>query len=301
MNTNERLLKAYKNAKIEYIDNDSKFVFYSDSHRGSDSLADEFTKNKNILLHALDYYYESGFHLVEVGDGDELMEHSNFKHIRLAHDDVFNSLKRYHEKGRFTLLYGNHNIFLKHKDYLKRNYYYYIDEYHVEKRSLFKGIKVHEALILKYKNSKQEILVVHGHQGDLVNDQLWFISYLLLRYFWRFMHVIGFRNPSSPAKNYFKRHRIEKNFMKWIAKYKKMLICGHTHRPRFSRPGSLPYFNTGSCVRAKGITVIEIIDGMIMLIEWSIKSDQEGILRVERNIIRGPEFIEDYNLSSINS
>lgn len=294
MKTNQRLTEAYNNSKIEYINNDSKYVFFSDSHRGSDSIADEFSKNKNIFLHALNYYYDKNFHLVEVGDGDELMEHNNFKHIRLAHNDVFCSIKRFHDKKNFTLIYGNHNIFLKNENYLKKNYYYYLDEYDMEEKALFVDIKAHEALVLKFENSSQEILVVHGHQGDLVNDQLWFFSYILLRYFWRFMHVVGFKNPSSPAKNHFKRHRIEKNFLKWIDKFKKMLICGHTHRPRFSRPGELPYFNIGSCIRANSITLIEIADGMINLVEWSIKSDKDGLLKVKRNIVRGPEFIEDY-------
>ncbi|HHT98294.1 MAG TPA: serine/threonine protein phosphatase [Clostridiales bacterium] len=301
MHTNKRLLDAYNNAKIKYLDSDSRYVFFSDSHRGSDSIADEFTKNKNIFLHALDYYYETGFHLVEAGDGDELMEHSNFKHIRLAHEDVFSSLKRFHDKDRFILIYGNHNIFLRNKDYLEKNYYYYYDDYHVERRELFKDIIAHEALVLKFNNNNTEILVVHGHQGDLVNDQLWMISYLLLRFFWRFMHVIGFKNPSSPAKNQFKRHRIEKKYFDWIKKYKKILICGHTHRPRFSKPGEIPYFNTGSCIRAKGITVIEIINGLIMMVEWGIKTDSDGILRVERDIVRGPEFIENYNFDKYNN
>ena len=131
------------------------------------------------------------------------------------------------------MLYGNHNIFLRNKRYVKKNLYYYYDEYTQDIHDLFKGITPYESLVLKQKYSKQKILVVHGHQGDLMNDQLWLINMILVRYFWRFMNLIGFQNPSSPAKNHFKRHKVEKNYKKWIKRHKIMLICGHTHRPKF--------------------------------------------------------------------
>jgi hypothetical protein len=75
-----------------------------------------------------------------------------------------------------------------------------------------------------------------------------------------------------------------------------MLICGHTHRPRFPKPNELPYFNDGSCVRASGIQGIEISDGKIMLIEWRIRSDSTGDLHIRRKIIRGPVPIETFDL-----
>lgn len=45
MRTFERLTKAYENARVEYFDENSKYVFFSDCHRGDGSLSDEFTKN----------------------------------------------------------------------------------------------------------------------------------------------------------------------------------------------------------------------------------------------------------------
>jgi hypothetical protein len=118
---------------------------------------------------------------------------------------------------------------------------------------------------------------------------------LLLRYFWRFMHVVGFQNPSSPARNQFKRHKIEKTYKKWIQNHKIMLICGHTHRPRFPKRNEIPYFNTGCCIQTRGITGIEIIGGQILMVDWRIRADEEGILHVERNIMRGPEPIERFD------
>lgn len=296
MFTDRKLTNAFKSAKIEYFDKNSKYIFFSDCHRGDDSISDEFTRNQHILLHALDYYYNNNYVYVEVGDGDELLEYSAFEIIRTAHNDIFTVLKKFFDDNRLILIYGNHNIYLKNKNYVKKYYYTYYDDYKQERHNLFNGIIPEEALVLNYKESNQQILIVHGHQGDFMNDQLWIISMLLLRYFWRFMHVVGFHNPSSPARNLNKRHKVEKAYNKWITKHKMMLICGHTHRQKFPKKNELPYFNTGCCIRTKGISGIEIVDGKIIMIDWRVRPDENGVLQVVRTIVRGPEPIEKFDL-----
>jgi len=295
MKTYQRLTHAYKNAKVIPFDDNSKFIFFSDIHRGDDSVSDEFTRNQNIYLHALNYYYHNGYVYVEVGDGDELWEHKKFKHIRIAHTDVFLVIKKFFDQGRFIMLYGNHNIYLKNKKFVEENYYKFYDEYKQERVEMFKKIEPVEAIILKHKKTGQEIFVVHGHQGDFMNDQLWRVSMLLLRYFWRFMHVVGFENPSSPARNLYRRHKVEKNYNKWIRENKMMLICGHTHRPKFPKNNDLPYFNTGCCIHTRGITGIEIESGQIRMVAWRITEEKDGEMKVTRHEVRGPEPISKYD------
>lgn len=295
MFTDKRLTKAYKNAEVRYFDKDSKYIFFSDIHRGDDSVSDEFARNQSILLHALDYYYQNDYTYVEIGDGDELWEYADFKHIRFAHSDIFSALKKFYDNKRLVILYGNHNIYLKNRQYVKKNYYRYYDEYKQNSYDLFPGITPYESLVLKNSNTRQEIFIVHGHQGDLMNDQFWMISMLMLRYFWRYLHVVGFRNPASPAKNIYKRHKIERNYGKWIRKHRKMLICGHTHRVRFPKEKQLPYFNTGCCIHTKGISGIEISNGKIMMVNWRIGANIEGVLQIIRTVVKGPEPIEKYH------
>jgi len=295
MFTDQRLTQAYKSAKVLYFDDTSKIIFFSDIHRGDDSVSDEFARNQQLFLHALDWYYNNGYTYVEVGDGDELWEHPKFKHIRIAHSDVFTNLKKFHADNRLHILYGNHNIHIKRKKYVCKNYYHFYDEYKQEVVDLLTGLAPRESIVLKHRKTGQEILVVHGHQGDAINDQFWYVSQLLLRYFWRYMHLVGFHNPSSPARNLYKRHKIEKNYNKWIKKHKMMLICGHTHRPKFPKPGELPYFNSGCCINSRGITGIEILEGNILLVDWRIRADKNGMLMVERNIMRGPEPIAKFH------
>jgi UDP-2,3-diacylglucosamine pyrophosphatase LpxH len=295
MFTDKRLLSAYKNAKVQSFDDKSKYIFFSDTHRGDDSASDEFTRNESVFLHALEYYYDHEYVYVEVGDGDELWEYSDFKNIRLAHSDVFLAIKKFYDDSRCILLYGNHNIYFKSKSFVKKNLYSYFDEFSQDTHELLNEITPHEALLLKNESSGQEILVVHGHQGDFMNDQLWILSMILMRFFWRYLHVVGFQNPASPAKNLYKRAKIEINYKKWIEKYNKIIICGHTHRPKFSESNESPYFNTGCCIHSKGLTGIEISDGNIMLVSWRIKADKNGDLRVERSIVRGPVPIKEYD------
>ena len=299
MNTEKRLTKAYKEATVEYFDKNSKYIIFSDIHRGDDSVSDEFARNQAIFQHVLNYYYNKGYIYIEAGDGDELWEHKNFKHIRLAHKDIFISLKKFFDIGRLRMIYGNHNIYLRDKKYVKKNYYQFYDEYNQKRVPLFNGIKPVEGIILKHKETDQEILIVHGHQGDLINDQFWYISMILLRYFWRFLHIVGFENPSSPARNLYKRHKVEKNYKKCIRNHKIMLICGHTHRTKFPKNDELPYFNTGCCINTRGIPGIEIINDTILMVDWRVMANDEGVMRVERTVVRGPEPIDRYDCKHI--
>ena len=73
-----------------------------------------------------------------------------------------------------------------------------------------------------------------------------------------------------------------------------MLIAGHNHRPMFPKAGDPPYFNDGSGVHPRCITGIEIVNGNIMLIKWSVKANINGQLTIDRDILAGPERLENY-------
>jgi len=296
MQTDKRLTRAYEKARVLPFDKDSKFIFFSDCHRGDASLSDEFSRNQNLFIHALDYYYHRGFTYIEVGDGDELWEHHRFRHIKKAHYDVFKRIKRFFDDDRLYILYGNHNIYLKNPDYVKKHYFHYYDDCNEETYEFLEGLEPLEALVLKSQESGQEFFVVHGHQGDLVNDQLWFFSMLSLKYFWRFLHAFGIRNPASPVKNAHKRHKIERNYSKWIQKHRHGLICGHTHRVKYPRTRDLPYFNTGSCIYPARITGLEMINATLQMVQWRIMVTSTGVLQVKREIIRGPEPVGKFDI-----
>ena len=294
MNTIKKLLSAYNNATHIDFDSNSKFIFFSDVHRGDNSLSDEFAHNQNIYYYALQQYLDEGYTYIEVGDGDELWEHSKFNVIRYAHSDVFMLLREFYDQNRFIMLYGNHNMAFKNPKHIQKHLFHFYDEYEEFFSELFPGIEVKEAVVLNHKEKELEIFVVHGHQGDFINDQIWPVMKYLNRYFWRFFHIIGFQNPASPAKNAHKRHKIEVNYSKFIKQFGKMTIIGHTHRPKFPKVGEPPYFNTGCCIHPRNITGIEIVNDAISLVDWRIAPDVEGQLKISKRIARGPRPLSDF-------
>ena len=110
MSSTKRLSRALANAKQISFDNSSKFVFFSDCHRGDNSFADDFANNRNIYFHALTYYFKNNFNYCELGDGDELWENLNFKAIFEAHKNVYQLLKKFHLEDRLHMVWGNHDM-----------------------------------------------------------------------------------------------------------------------------------------------------------------------------------------------
>ena len=47
----KRLDKAYKEAHRVSFDDNSKYILFSDCHRGDNSFADDFANNRNIYFH----------------------------------------------------------------------------------------------------------------------------------------------------------------------------------------------------------------------------------------------------------
>lgn len=290
-----RLDKVYSEADIIYFDNTSRYVFFSDVHRGDNSLSDDFARNRHIYYHALEYYYKSNFTYVEVGDGDELLEHANLRHIYAAHYDIFQMLRHFHNAHRLIMLFGNHNKQLAQPDYVEKHYSHVFDDNLDALVPLFPGLKVREAIVLEHASTAQRVFVVHGHQGDFLNDQAWFVSLFMIRYLWRFMHILGVNYMASPAKNREKRHKVEKNYNKWNRHHGIVLLCGHTHRAKFPARGEASYFNSGCCIHPRGINCMEIVDGKIILVRWHMHTRDDGLLYIKRSVVRGPEPLASYS------
>ncbi|WP_108809171.1 metallophosphoesterase family protein [Aquimarina spinulae] len=297
MSSQSRLDRAYKNAKVIPFDDTSKFIFFSDCHRGDNSFADEFANNRNIYFHALKHYYTEGFTYCELGDGDELWENLSFETIFRAHKDIYELLQLFHEDYRLNLIWGNHDMVYRDPKYVKKHLSSYFDQKTDTDKEvpLFPDIKYHEAIVLKHKNTEQEVFLIHGHQADFMNYIGWRINRFLVRVLWKPLQVVGIADPTSPAKNYKETIRIERRIKKWIANNKNLLtIIGHTHRPRFPEAGELALFNDGSCVHPRSITGIEIENGSITLMKWQISTTEDGTLKIIRVPLEGPQKLTEF-------
>lgn len=295
MSSENRLNRAYKNAKTIPFDDASKFILFSDCHRGDNSFADEFANNRNIYYHALKFYYSEGFSYCELGDGDELWENIYFESIFEAHKNVFKLLKQFHLEQRLHMIWGNHDMVYKDEAYVKKHLSSYFEPIDDKDKSLFEGIKYHEAIILKHTETQQEVFLTHGHQADWWNYRFWRVGRFLVRILWKPLQVWGIADPTSPARNYTELIKVERRIKKWILQNNlKVTVVGHTHRPRFPEPGDIPLFNDGSCVHPRSITGIEIEKGNISLIKWQINTTDDGTLRVVRILLEGPQKLSDY-------
>ncbi|NER14633.1 serine/threonine protein phosphatase [Leptobacterium flavescens] len=295
MSSHKRLSRAFENAKIVEFDDSSKFILFSDCHRGDNSFADDFANNRNMYFHALTHYYNQGFTYCELGDGDELWENRTFEVILHSHKNVFMLMKQFYEEERLHLIFGNHDMVYRNQAYVEQHLYSYFDPKTGEKEPLFDGISFNEAIILKHKVSGQKLFLTHGHQADFMNYHGWRFNRFLVRVLWKPLQVVGIADPTSPAKNYKELRKVERRTKNWISKNNNQLtITGHTHRPRFPKPGDRAFFNDGSCVHPRSITGIEIENGGISLIKWNMQTTKEGFLQVVRTVLEGPQKLSDY-------
>ncbi|WP_417443053.1 metallophosphoesterase [Joostella sp.] len=298
MFTQKHFDKAYENAKVIDFDDSSKFIFFSDCHRGDNTFADDFANNRNTYFHALKQYYKGGFTYCELGDGNELWENTQFKTVFEAHKNIFLLLKQFYDDNRLYLIYGNHDMVYSDPKVVKKDYDTWLDPNLGEKVLFMPGLAYHESIILKHKNTGQKIFIAHGHQADWWNYIFWKWSRFMVRVVWRPLQVVGISDPTSPAKNNTELIKVERRTKKWIAnKNNQFTITGHTHRPRFPEPGDLAYFNDGSCVHPRSITGIEIENGAITLIKWNLDTTEEGFLHVVRSVLEGPKKLIDYKTS----
>ncbi|AZQ60201.1 serine/threonine protein phosphatase [Maribacter sp. MJ134] len=295
MSSAHRLSRAYTTAKRIMFDDSSKFILFSDCHRGDNSFADDFANNRNIYFHALNHYYNEGFQYCELGDGDELWENVYFESIFEAHKNVFKLLRKYHLDKRLHMIWGNHDMVYKDKTYVDKHLSSYFEPIDDTDKELFEGITYNEAIVLKHSTTGQELFLAHGHQADWWNYRFWRWGRFLVRVLWKPLQVWGIADPTSPAKNYTELIKLERRIKRWILKNNLLItIVGHTHRPRFPEPGDIPFFNDGSCVHPRSITGIEIENGQISLIKWHIETSVDGTLKVVRVLLEGPQKLLDY-------
>ena len=266
--------KALHSAPVISTEDHPKLVLFSDCHRGNGTWSDSFLNNKTIYEAALGYYFERGFTYIELGDGDELWENRSFSDIEEIHSDIFKLLDKFRNTGRMYMLWGNHDRIKSHRN--------------------FKSASLppsSEALIIQCSGAGGSIRynLIHGHQADFLNNQLWKLARWLVRYIWKPLELAGIKDPTSAARNYSKSRVLEERMSSWAEANNTHIVAGHTHRPALSpATGKWSYSNTGSCVHPDTITCIEIQDGKITLIKWAECADSNQYIHVCRYIISGP-------------
>lgn len=263
-----RLNKAFEGVPRLPLNNCTKYVLFSDCHRGTGTSNDNFLKNQNLYFAALQHYYQSGYTYIELGDGDELWENRSLEQIIEIHGNVFWLLSRFRKQNRLYMLFGNHDMIKKNNNYTEKCCCTYPcccgNNSYWEKQSL-----------------------LPGHQADLFNSTLWRLSRFLVRYLWKPLEHYGVLDPTSAAKNYTRKQKTEKRLHHWAEQENHILIAGHTHRPALSESDTY-YYNCGCCVHPRCITCMEIEGLRITLVKWTLNTKADLSLYVAREVLSGP-------------
>ncbi len=268
MSFHTRISKTFENALTLPLNPCSRYILFSDCHRGTGSANDNFLKNEFLYLAALNYYFQRNFTYLELGDGDELWENRSVRRIKEIHQETFDLLSRYDANGRMYAIYGNHDMLKRNPKYQKKHF----------------DFPFYSGIILQDTLRQKDIYLTHGHQADLLNSTFWRLSRFLVRYVWKPLEKLGIPDPTSASKNNTRKKRSEQTLADWAERNQHILITGHTHHP-MAGYGTAPYFNTGSCVAPSGITGIEIENRCITLIKWSIGTHRDLTLYASREAL----------------
>lgn len=201
-----------------------KYIIFSDQHKGALNGADDFAICEERYLTALDYYYQNGFHLVALGDCEELWENT-LTPIKKAHRRSFEKEKQFLPKNAFIKIYGNHDLFWANDPFapLQLKDIYGMD------------VPIHEGVVLQttVKGQPLQIFCTHGHQGDKVSDGNWFSKFFISKIWAPLQSYLGI-NPNTPAYDTSLK-TVHNLFMyEWSVQQKNLLlITGHTHQPVF--------------------------------------------------------------------
>jgi predicted phosphodiesterase len=311
---NEHLDTVLKGAWESTINNQSRWVIFSDLHIGDGGTTDDFKPNSELFQCALkDYYLKHNYSLILNGDVEELQRFSldvilkNWKSIYKLFDAFAN-------ENRLAKTYGNHDLQLK----VQKPPYDY---------------QMSEACKLSYEGDY--IFIYHGHQASKKYQLQNELAGFTLKYFANPLSTKNYSVSQSSKKQY----KIEKRAYEHAIKRNQISIIGHTHRPLFeslhkvdrlrfkidqlcrdyliSRPSSqesiahsikfyqaelekdhqidnlknansfiyhhnlaIPcLFNSGTVIGKRGITCLEISEGKMRLIHWFDKNISKKYLQ----------------------
>jgi predicted phosphodiesterase len=294
---------------IPFDINAGKYILFSDQHKGRKNGADDFMQAEANYLSALDYYNQQEFHLICLGDSEELWENTMVqvkKHNTLS----FEAEKRFAHRNSFTKIFGNHDLDWEINPTAAKD----LTELYGREMAVLEGVILQTMIDEKAFT----IFCTHGHQGDLQSDGNLFSKFFVSK-IWAPLQAYLRINPNTPAYNATLKTEHNNIMYEWSSDQRNLLlITGHTHQPvfesltrlermqrqdalkqsrnePFKKTYDLPtpsleffqkirptYFNTGCCCYNDGdITGIEIAAGNMTLIKWEINDGKSARVVLE--------------------
>jgi len=283
-----------------------KYILFSDQHKGTKNGADDFLLAEPNYLEALTYYNSRGFHLICLGDSEELWENTLMQ-VKKNNVASFEAERKFAQA--FTKIFGNHDLDWEINPASSNDL-----------RQLYgTDVAVLEGILLKGSLNGRDLTIfcTHGHQGDKQSDGNLFSKFFVSK-IWAPLQSYLRINPNTPAYDASMKTAHNHIMYEWSSQQENLImITGHTHQPVFeslthlervqreesrikqnlSEEGNSSenailhhfskikpsYFNTGCCCYEDGdITGIEIDGGFIKLVKWERRNGKSGRLELER-------------------
>jgi predicted phosphodiesterase len=102
--------KSRKLKRLKLNEINQRIIIFSDQHRGARNGADDFAVCENSYLTALDYYNKEKFYYVNLGDCEELWENTLFSIVKY-NEAVFEKEKLFISRDAYCKVFGNHDLF----------------------------------------------------------------------------------------------------------------------------------------------------------------------------------------------
>jgi hypothetical protein len=220
----DQALQEARNEGVIALDSDSRYIIFSDQHKGARTKADDFLPCEGRYLAALDYYYEHGHSLIVLGDAEELWEEDP-EGVFASYPNVFQREARFHP-DRYLRVVGNHDDAWENPELVER----YL-------APIYPGIQIHRGLVLRFSEGGEisgELFLTHGHQGTLGSDVLDFISPSVVTLMREVQKATGLFG-TTPRQDACLRAERDTQLYRWSTRQGNLvLITGHTHRPVWS-------------------------------------------------------------------
>jgi predicted phosphodiesterase len=298
--------KKLKRLKLDEVQ--GRIIILSDQHRGARDGSDDFAVCEKSYLAALDYYNREKFYFINLGDCEELWENTMFS-LAKYNKDVFAAESLFIKRDAYCKVFGNHDLFWDNDPlssyWLKRIYgeairiftgvlirvdfsaVSFLDifcthghqgdkqsdgnafskwfvsyvwgplqnflEINTNSPSANDNLKtLHNMYMYDWSAAQEKVLLVTGHTHQPVFNSLTHLERLYQR-----LEKARTLNDADALK------KIEEEIPRRKREYDFVNQSFHTMRPT--------YFNSGCCCFDDGtITGIEIQDGFIRLIKWSL-------------------------------
>ena len=250
---------------------EEKIIVLSDQHKGARDGADDFQRCERAYNAALAYYDHLEYHLILLGDVEELWE-NEIEEVIGSYPTTLALEAKFNAAGRYTRVWGNHDLVWNKAE-----------RFDSAMRGFgLGGVEPVEAVRLTIVNGGEngedrEIFLVHGHQGTKDSERNAWLSQFAVRRGWRRLQNMINKPWNSPSVDWNLRGQHSEAMKAWAEQRGQVMIAGHTHLPVFWNNANQPEADPGEVETPAGVEDPKEAEALrLARVEWA-KAEHERL------------------------